>query len=122
MNGNLTLKEFININCKDLPETTKENIKEVVELIKSNKIDSLPAKIFALFKYYSTSWDISYSVILSAFTFGYGLEQFYAFIEWANPQKDEVIQTVKFVKYVSENKKHMSNTKTTQQVADIFKR
>ena len=122
MNGNLTLKEFININCKDLPETTKENIKEVVELIKSNKIDSLPAKIFALFKYYSTSWDISYSVILSAFTFGYGLEQFYAFIEWANPQENEVIQTVKFVKYVSENKKHLSNTKTTQQVADIFKR
>lgn len=122
MNGNLTLKEMITINCKDIPEVTKENIKDVVELIKSNKIDSLPAKIYSLFKYYGTSWDISYSIILSAFTFGYGLEQFYAFIDWVNPKENEIIEAAKFIKYVSENKKHIANTKTTQQVADIFKR
>jgi len=121
MNGNLKLKEFIEVNCK-LPEITKANIKDVVETIKTFKIDSLPAKVYVLLKYYNSSWDLSYSIILSAFTFGYGLEQFFAFISWADPKENEVIDTSKFIKYIKENKKHLSQTKTTNEVVEIFKR
>lgn len=123
MNSPLTLKQFIEINCKNLPENvTIEKIKEYVELIKENKISDLPAKIYALFKLYGTSWDMSYDIFISSFTFGYGLEQLNYFINYANPQQGELIKSQAFLNYVKENKKHLENTLKTKEIIPVLKR
>lgn len=123
MNSTLTLKQFIEINCKNLPENvTIEKIKEYVELIKENKISDLPAKIYALFKLYGTSWDMSYDIFISCFTFGYGLEQLNYFINYVNPNSNDIISGQTFINYVKDNKKHLDNTLKTKEIIPILKR
>lgn len=121
--SNLTLKEFISINCKNLPENvTIETIRSYVDSVKENKVSDLPAKIYALFKLYNTSWDISYDVFISAFVFGYGLEQLCYFLNYANPNKEDFITAQMFLDYVENNRTHIKNTLKTKEIIPILKR